>query len=118
MFLPLVNSLISPLRLYRASFSSGKRTLELRTCSPTCIRAEPLSRAQWGLKVGVCHGIDRLQVGPLYIAEVPAELPGRYKLGGFHLLLLNSRLRDDRYEAWHKLGFGAFGTVWLARDAV
>jgi len=54
----------------------------------------------------------------LYTAEVPAEFPDHYKLGGFHPLLLNSRLKDDRYEIWHKLGFGGSGTVWLARDTV
>ncbi|KAF8465285.1 kinase-like domain-containing protein [Kalaharituber pfeilii] len=54
----------------------------------------------------------------VYNSEVPAEDVEDYKPGGFHPLLLGERLENDRYEILHKLGFGAFGTVWLAKDMV
>lgn len=39
----------------------------------------------------------------------------RYCAGGYHPVHLHDTL-NDRYEVFHKLGFGAFSTIWLARD--
>lgn len=39
-----------------------------------------------------------------------------YSLGGFHPVTLGDTLKDGRYEIQHKLGWGGFSTVWLARD--
>ena len=39
-----------------------------------------------------------------------------YVPGGFHPILLGDILKDGRYRIVHKLGFGSFSTVWLARD--
>lgn len=50
-----------------------------------------------------------------YTIGVPAEDLSRYCPGGFHPVHLNDLL-DSRYEVLHKLGFGSFSTVWLARD--
>ncbi|KAG7286209.1 hypothetical protein NEMBOFW57_008515 [Staphylotrichum longicolle] len=56
-------------------------------------------------------------VNPLdYNIGVPAEDLGNYCPGGYHPILLNDRLHDGRYEIVHKLGFGSFSTIWLARD--
>ncbi|PMD66931.1 kinase domain-containing protein [Hyaloscypha bicolor E] len=39
-----------------------------------------------------------------------------YHLGGLHPVNIGDRLKDERYQILHKLGFGHFSTVWLARD--
>ncbi|KXX74834.1 Protein kinase dsk1 [Madurella mycetomatis] len=51
-----------------------------------------------------------------YTIGVPAEDLTKYCPGGYHPMSLNDRLHDGRYEIFHKLGFGSFSTVWLARD--
>ena len=40
-----------------------------------------------------------------------------YEPGGFHPVHLGD-VYDDRYQVVHKLGFGGFSTVWLARDTL
>jgi serine/threonine-protein kinase SRPK3 len=40
-----------------------------------------------------------------------------YEPGGFHPVHLGD-VFDDRYRIVHKLGFGGFSTVWLARDSI
>lgn len=40
----------------------------------------------------------------------------RYEPGGFHPTHLGDTYDDERYKVVHKLGFGGFSTVWLARD--
>jgi hypothetical protein len=42
----------------------------------------------------------------------------RYRSGGFHLVRLDDTFKDGRYQVRHKLGWGGFSTVWLARDHV
>ncbi|KAJ9487004.1 hypothetical protein VN97_g6322 [Penicillium thymicola] len=44
------------------------------------------------------------------------ENPGRYRPGGYHPIAIGDRL-SDRYDVVHKLGFGTYSTIWLARDA-
>ena len=39
-----------------------------------------------------------------------------YRKGGFHPIHLGDALKGGRYCVLHKLGFGGFSTVWLARD--
>ena len=39
-----------------------------------------------------------------------------YSKDGFHPTLIGDFLDDGRYCIVHKLGFGGFATVWLARD--
>lgn len=49
-----------------------------------------------------------------YLIEEVERL-GFYRPRGYHPIEIGERLRD-RYIVVHKLGFGSFSTVWLARD--
>lgn len=40
----------------------------------------------------------------------------KYIPGGFHPVHLGDTLDNGRYRIVHKLGFGGYATVWLARD--
>jgi serine/threonine-protein kinase SRPK3 len=39
-----------------------------------------------------------------------------YRPGGYHPVCLGDTFKDGRYKIHHKLGWGGFSTVWLARD--
>jgi serine/threonine-protein kinase SRPK3 len=41
-----------------------------------------------------------------------------YRSSGFHPVRLDDTFKDGRYQVRHKLGWGGFSTVWLARDHV
>lgn len=40
----------------------------------------------------------------------------RYRPGGYHPAHIGDRFLDGCYEIIHKLGYGSWSTVWLARD--
>ncbi|PCH37725.1 kinase-like protein [Wolfiporia cocos MD-104 SS10] len=48
-------------------------------------------------------------------AEEPLR---RYRHGGYHPVHIGDTLEQRRYTIVRKLGWGAYSTVWLARDAV
>ena len=48
--------------------------------------------------------------------DMDAEPLERYRKGGYHPTHLGDRFKDGRYRILHKLGWGAYATVWLARD--
>ncbi|KAE8154969.1 kinase-like domain-containing protein [Aspergillus avenaceus] len=58
-----------------------------------------------------CNTIHNVEYMP--IDDV--EKLERYRPGGYHPVVIGEQLKD-RYCIVHKLGFGAYLTVWLARD--
>ena len=42
----------------------------------------------------------------------------RYCPGGFHPVSIGDEFCAGRYAIHHKLGFGGFATVWLAKENV
>ena len=54
----------------------------------------------------------------LYTCGADAELIFSYLEDRFHPVHLGDVYRDGRYRVIHKLGAGAYSTVWAARDQV
>ena len=48
--------------------------------------------------------------------EVDAEPLEMYRKGGYHPTHLGDTFKDGRYKVIHKLGWGGYATIWLARD--
>jgi hypothetical protein len=46
----------------------------------------------------------------------PCERVKIYRPGGYLPVHIGDLFKDGRYEVIHKLGKGAFSTVWLVRD--
>lgn len=40
----------------------------------------------------------------------------KYRGGGYHPVHLGESYKGGRYTIHHKLGYGGFSTVWLAKD--
>ena len=96
----------------------------------TCLRS-PHSRCAIFPKPFTLHSGQQLllQVGPRSSISSNREIPpikyhhiegvedlGEYRPRGYHPVLIEDLLQD-RYKVIHKLGHGAYSTVWLAHDA-
>ena len=55
---------------------------------------------------------------PIYNWQDDVEYLEDYRWGGFHPIRLGDYLFNGRYYIVHKLGYGRYSTVWLARDRV
>ncbi|KAK7061247.1 kinase-like domain-containing protein [Favolaschia claudopus] len=54
-----------------------------------------------------------------HYAQFPdVELVNNYRPGGFHPVELSDTFNKGRYIVLHKLGYGTYSTVWLAKDCV
>jgi serine/threonine-protein kinase SRPK3 len=59
--------------------------------------------------------MDPLSPRDFCFAGPDLEGPDRYQPGGYHPIYLGD-VYCQRYRVIHKLGFGTYSTVWLARD--
>lgn len=53
---------------------------------------------------------------PVYYWQGGVKNLERYRAGGHHPIELGDEFSHGRYRVIHKLGYGSFSTVWLARD--
>lgn len=58
----------------------------------------------------------RLRSFPTYDLQEGVEILENYCNDGFYPIKLDDSFLDGRYSIVHKLGYGTFSTVWLARD--
>lgn len=72
------------------------------------------SRKWNGLWVSNCSCSSTSAIDYNYHEDVES-LEG-YQPGGFYPVKLDDKFREGRYRVIHKLGFGSYSTVWLARD--
>lgn len=54
----------------------------------------------------------------VYIPEVDLEDFESYTIGGYHPIVIGDTFKKGRYKVAHKLGFGGYSTIWLARDNI
>jgi serine/threonine protein kinase len=52
----------------------------------------------------------------IYHPEPDLEDLEGYTPGGYHPTSIGDSFCDGRYTVVHKLGFGGYSTIWLARD--
>lgn len=52
----------------------------------------------------------------LYECAIDVEDPNSYHTGRYFSVTLGNEFKGGRYRVLHKLGWGGFATVWLARD--
>ncbi|POR32682.1 Uncharacterized protein TPAR_07103 [Tolypocladium paradoxum] len=52
-----------------------------------------------------------------YFPEADLENFEEYAPGGYHPTVIGDSFHHGRYTVVHKLGFGGYSTIWLARDA-
>lgn len=52
----------------------------------------------------------------IYTCDINTEPLHRYQRGGYHPVHLGDYLNNGRYKILHKLGWGGYSSVWVARD--
>jgi len=55
---------------------------------------------------------------PTYYWQERVENVEKYSTGGYHPIHLGDEFSHGRYRVIHKLGWGTFSTIWLAKDQV
>lgn len=56
------------------------------------------------------------QYQDIYVAELDVEDFENYVPGGYYPVSIDDTFQGGRYRIEHKLGYGSYSTIWLARD--
>jgi hypothetical protein len=91
---------LSPAYIYHPHYYRFRHRSIMTSPPPTPSRLPPAQRSQWRF----CP------------VTVPTEWVEDYRPSKFHPVHLGDRFKDGRYRVLRKLGYGAYSTVWLARD--
>ncbi|KAL8706564.1 MAG: hypothetical protein Q9201_000377 [Fulgogasparrea decipioides] len=59
---------------------------------------------------------DPEEISFTYLLQEDVENINAYKDDGYHPVKLDDEFCDGRYRVVHKLGFGTYSTVWMAKD--
>jgi len=59
---------------------------------------------------------DSSTLSTIYQWQEYVENLERYSPGGYHPVCIDDEFCQGRYKIVHKLGFGTFSTIWLAKD--
>ena len=62
--------------------------------------------------------MENLTTIPKSSCLISQERVSLYRPGGYHPVCLGDTFNEKRYTIIHKLGWGGFSTVWLARDTM
>lgn len=102
------------------NFPPADGLAEMRSSILRAISRRPLASRLWSPLAGA-YSNRRPQISamsthrPLYEHIDEVERLNYYRPGGYHPIQIGVRFRD-RYRTVHKLGYGSYSTIWLARD--
>lgn len=91
-----------------------RKLLSLQLTIPT-LASRSVGIRSWNYRPSRYHA-DMAQVHNTFYCDVDAEPLERYREGGYHPTHLGDLFKHGRYKIIHKLGWGAYATVWLAKD--
>ncbi|KAI1195787.1 kinase domain-containing protein [Nemania serpens] len=80
--------------------------------STFCRRGSPYRKRAYSIANDAFLSYDE----DVYVSEIDLEDFEDYTTGGYHPTRIGDTFHYDRYEVVHKLGFGGYSTIWLARD--
>lgn len=102
-----------PRFLIRGHLGAIPKPLHSRVKQRVPLRASPSQ--SFRLSTTVMANIPDSPPEKVYLPNIEVENLEEYKIGGYHPIIIGDTFHG-RYEVAHKLGFGGYSTVWLARD--
>ncbi|OJJ49268.1 hypothetical protein ASPZODRAFT_157692 [Penicilliopsis zonata CBS 506.65] len=78
--------------------------------------SQPARLRRQSLDIFSCRFPFTSKTSHIYHPEADVEYLEEYVPGGYHPTLIGDTFCSGRYAIVHKLGFGGYSTIWLARD--
>ena len=91
---------LPPAYIYQYRYHQLHHRCTMASLPPTPSTLAPAQRSEWRF----CP------------VTAPTEWVEDYRPGKFHPIHFGDRVKNGRYRILRKLGYGAYSTVWLARD--